>query len=187
MSNIVDACLQIAEQFKIPKVRLVNDFAAAGYGLLTLDIDTECVTLQVRVPEDRGPKRGRAGKDRGNKGAQSRVGENVGWRGRQGQFRLVSECITVHELRQGCDRRELPEQRAATARRSAATLDFPSPDPRSLRRCYCCCPSVCWRESTSGLQSPEALYVEVVLIMERRDCSQDAFVAASSGSLRSGI
>lgn len=36
-------------------MRLVNDFVAAGYGLLTLDIDTECITLQVR--EGGGEKR----------------------------------------------------------------------------------------------------------------------------------
>ena len=39
---------QIEERFNIAKVRLVNDFVAAGYGLLTLDVDTECITLQVR-------------------------------------------------------------------------------------------------------------------------------------------
>ena len=31
----------------------MNDFVAAGYGLLTLDVDTECVTLQVREGERR--------------------------------------------------------------------------------------------------------------------------------------
>lgn len=38
---------QIEERFNISRVRLVNDFVAAGYGLLTLDIDTECTTVQV--------------------------------------------------------------------------------------------------------------------------------------------
>lgn len=38
---------QIEERFNIARVRLVNDFVAAGYGLLTLDIDTECATVQV--------------------------------------------------------------------------------------------------------------------------------------------
>ncbi|CAN0197591.1 unnamed protein product, partial [Laminaria digitata] len=38
---------QIEERFNIATVRLVNDFVAAGYGLLTLDIDTECITLQA--------------------------------------------------------------------------------------------------------------------------------------------
>lgn len=41
------ASTQLEERFNIPTVTLVNDFVAAGYGLLTLDIDSECVTLQV--------------------------------------------------------------------------------------------------------------------------------------------
>ncbi|CAM9990991.1 unnamed protein product [Scytosiphon promiscuus] len=45
-SWLVDGA-EIEEQFNIPAVRLVNDFVAAGYGLLTLDIDTECATLQA--------------------------------------------------------------------------------------------------------------------------------------------
>ncbi|CAN0414393.1 unnamed protein product, partial [Phaeothamnion confervicola] len=32
------------------RVRLVNDFVAAGYGLLTLCTKTECVTLQAGKP-----------------------------------------------------------------------------------------------------------------------------------------
>lgn len=39
--------LQVEEKFNIPVVRLVNDFVAAGYGLLTLDVESECITLQV--------------------------------------------------------------------------------------------------------------------------------------------
>lgn len=48
---------QIEERFIIARVRLVNDFVAAGYGLLTLDIDTECATVQVGsgVQYDRSP------------------------------------------------------------------------------------------------------------------------------------
>ena len=38
----------IARHFGIRKVRLINDFVAVGYGLLTLNEETECVTLQVR-------------------------------------------------------------------------------------------------------------------------------------------
>eukprot|EP00903_Cladosiphon_okamuranus_P012608 g11797.t1 len=45
-SWLVDGA-EIEERFNIPRVRLVNDFVAAGYGLLTLDIDTECATVQA--------------------------------------------------------------------------------------------------------------------------------------------
>lgn len=34
-------------------VRLVNDFVAAGYGLLTLDVESECITLQVKNTRSR--------------------------------------------------------------------------------------------------------------------------------------
>jgi hypothetical protein len=37
----------IASHFGIHHVRLINDFMAVGYGLLTLNEKTECVTLQV--------------------------------------------------------------------------------------------------------------------------------------------
>eukprot|EP00752_Nemacystus_decipiens_P001395 g1380.t1 len=43
---VVDGA-EIEERFNIARVRLVNDFVAAGYGLLTLDIDTECATVQA--------------------------------------------------------------------------------------------------------------------------------------------
>lgn len=36
----------IQETFKIRTVKLVNDFVAVGYGLLTLNEETECVELQ---------------------------------------------------------------------------------------------------------------------------------------------
>jgi glucokinase len=35
--------------FHISKVILINDFVAAGYGLLTLNHSTECITLQVII------------------------------------------------------------------------------------------------------------------------------------------
>lgn len=38
----------IASHFGIRHVRLINDFMAVGYGLLTLNESKECVTLQVR-------------------------------------------------------------------------------------------------------------------------------------------
>lgn len=37
---------KLESKFRIAKVRLVNDFVANGYGLLTLDEASECVTLQ---------------------------------------------------------------------------------------------------------------------------------------------
>lgn len=43
---IVDGS-EVEEKFNIPVVRLVNDFVAAGYGLLTLDVESECITLQA--------------------------------------------------------------------------------------------------------------------------------------------
>ena len=43
----------IEAEFGIAKVRLINDFVASGYGLLTLDVATECVTLQ-EAPKVRG-------------------------------------------------------------------------------------------------------------------------------------
>ena len=39
---------KIAEKFKIPRVTLINDFVAQGYGLLTLDKEKEVKVLQVR-------------------------------------------------------------------------------------------------------------------------------------------
>eukprot|EP00904_Undaria_pinnatifida_P011444 jgi/Undpi1/742/HiC_scaffold_10.g04206.m1 len=46
---------EIEERFNIAAVQLVNDFVAAGYGLLTLDVDTECATLQAGEPRQGGP------------------------------------------------------------------------------------------------------------------------------------
>ena len=37
---------KIGEELEIKKVFLINDFEAAGYGLLTLNTEIECVTLQ---------------------------------------------------------------------------------------------------------------------------------------------
>ena len=37
----------IQEKVGIRKVRLINDFLAVGYGLLTIDEETECKCLQV--------------------------------------------------------------------------------------------------------------------------------------------
>jgi glucokinase len=34
---------------------LINDFVAAGYGVLTLNIDTECVTLQKALKQTTAP------------------------------------------------------------------------------------------------------------------------------------
>ena len=39
----------IEKQFGIRKVRLINDFLAVGYGLLTLDEQAECICLQVNI------------------------------------------------------------------------------------------------------------------------------------------
>eukprot|EP01041_Mallomonas_annulata_P009850 gene9850-20488_t len=43
---------KISSHFGISKVKLINDFVAAGYGLLTLNHEKECITLQggVRNP-----------------------------------------------------------------------------------------------------------------------------------------
>jgi hypothetical protein len=40
----------IERSFKIRRVKLVNDFVAVGYGLLTLRDDVDCVTLNVSQP-----------------------------------------------------------------------------------------------------------------------------------------
>jgi glucokinase len=37
----------IAATFGIKKVQLINDFVAVGYGLITLDIATDCIVLQA--------------------------------------------------------------------------------------------------------------------------------------------
>ena len=37
---------KIGEELRIKKVLLINDFVAAGYGVLTLNTDVECITLQ---------------------------------------------------------------------------------------------------------------------------------------------
>lgn len=43
---------EIEEAMGIKKVLIINDFLAVGYGILTLDIDKECITLQhaPRIP-----------------------------------------------------------------------------------------------------------------------------------------
>ncbi|CAB1109771.1 unnamed protein product [Ectocarpus sp. CCAP 1310/34] len=46
---------EIEEMFSITSVRLVNDFVAAGYGLLTLDIDAECAMLQAGDRQEGAP------------------------------------------------------------------------------------------------------------------------------------
>lgn len=45
---------ELAKALNIPVVKLVNDFVANGYGLLTLD-DSEVFSLQDSVPEQRAP------------------------------------------------------------------------------------------------------------------------------------
>ena len=37
---------QIGEELGIKKVVLINDFVAAGYGVLTVNVEKECLTLQ---------------------------------------------------------------------------------------------------------------------------------------------
>ena len=37
---------EVQKRLGIKKVRLINDFVANGYGLLTLDTAKECITLQ---------------------------------------------------------------------------------------------------------------------------------------------
>lgn len=37
---------EVSKKFNISKVHLINDFVAVGYGLFSIDNDTECVTLQ---------------------------------------------------------------------------------------------------------------------------------------------
>lgn len=46
----------LQDAFQIVKVRLVNDFVAAGYGLLTLDEEKECFLLQAGEKNDTAPK-----------------------------------------------------------------------------------------------------------------------------------
>lgn len=38
---------EIAEKLGIQSVKLINDFLAVGYGILTLDESRECIVLQV--------------------------------------------------------------------------------------------------------------------------------------------
>jgi glucokinase len=45
----------IANQLTIQSVKLINDFQANGYGLLTLDIDKDCVTIQKGEPRTSAP------------------------------------------------------------------------------------------------------------------------------------
>jgi glucokinase len=46
---------KIGEELKIKKVLLINDFVAAGYGVLTLNTDHECITLQRAVKQTTAP------------------------------------------------------------------------------------------------------------------------------------
>mmetsp|Transcript_1084 Transcript_1084/g.1214 ORF Transcript_1084/g.1214 Transcript_1084/m.1214 type:complete len:434 (+) Transcript_1084:124-1425(+) len=46
---------QIGEELGIKKVFLINDFVAAGYGVLTLDIDKECKVLQKASHQSSAP------------------------------------------------------------------------------------------------------------------------------------
>lgn len=45
----------IGEELGIKKVFLINDFVAAGYGVLTLNTDQECITLQKAVMQGNAP------------------------------------------------------------------------------------------------------------------------------------
>ena len=46
---------EIALELGISKCRLINDFLAVGYGLLTLDKESECVVLQHGEVDNRSP------------------------------------------------------------------------------------------------------------------------------------
>ena len=46
---------KIGEELKIKKVLLINDFVAAGYGVLTLNTEHECITLQRAVKQTTAP------------------------------------------------------------------------------------------------------------------------------------
>ena len=46
---------QIGEELGIKKVFLINDFVAAGYGVLTLNTDVECITLQKATMQSTAP------------------------------------------------------------------------------------------------------------------------------------
>ncbi|CAM9447383.1 unnamed protein product [Discosporangium mesarthrocarpum] len=52
---VVDGSEVSGAGFNIGEVRLINDFVAAGYGLLTLDIEVECVTVQSGVHQKGAP------------------------------------------------------------------------------------------------------------------------------------
>ena len=45
----------IGREIGIPKVKLINDFVAVGYGILTLNPQKECVTLQEGNVDEEGP------------------------------------------------------------------------------------------------------------------------------------
>lgn len=45
----------VADELGIPVVRLVNDFLAVGYGILTLDVDKECIPLQKGMKDVSAP------------------------------------------------------------------------------------------------------------------------------------
>lgn len=46
---------QIGEELGIKKVFLINDFVAAGYGVLTLNVSKECITLQKAEKQTTAP------------------------------------------------------------------------------------------------------------------------------------
>jgi glucokinase len=46
---------ELAIEFGIKKVKLINDFVAAGYGLLTLNEEKECLVLQKGVKNKNAP------------------------------------------------------------------------------------------------------------------------------------
>jgi glucokinase len=45
----------ISEEFSIPVVKLVNDFLAVGYGILTLNEEKECISLQKGIKDNNAP------------------------------------------------------------------------------------------------------------------------------------
>ena len=45
----------IANELGIKRNRVINDFLAMGYGILTLDESTECITLQMAPKNNNAP------------------------------------------------------------------------------------------------------------------------------------
>ena len=70
---------QIAQETGIHKVCMVNDFVALGYGLLTLCLKTECITLNNVEPQDEAP--------------MACVGPGTG----------LGECFLTHDSFDGCE------------------------------------------------------------------------------------